>query len=182
MIKESYIDDVLDAIKKFYHYDGELLVRKPHEQTISFRIAKYLSESLEKGLFRVDCEFHGNLDENGDRRKEIPRSKCSNDKEKMKIRPDIIFHKRSKTACFGPNLFLIEVKKGSPNGDIAKVTHALNDLHYKQTFCIYNIKVDSVTVCEVNSNCLIKHKYKVESENDEVFLREVSNEKNENGN
>lgn len=174
MIKESYFNDVFKAIKKFYLNDGELLARITHEQTISFRIAKYLSESLEKGLFSVDCEFHGNLDENGDRRKEIPRNESSNDKEKKKIRPDIIFHQRSNKDCVGINLFLVEVKKESPNGDIEKARKAMKELNYHQAFCLSNVGKNYVTLYEINPcKKIVKHRYKVLAKETGIILEEV---------
>ncbi len=162
MIKDNYIDDILNAIKKFYQNDRELLDRITHEQTITFRIAKYLSETLENDDLRIDCEFHGNLNEKGDRRKDIQIDDSTDNKERKKIRPDIIFHKRTKKCCKGINLFLIEVKKESPNGDIEKAGKAMKELDYRQAFCLSNVGKNNVTLYEIYScKKFDKHRYKV---------------------
>ena len=58
----KYLSDIVAALEKFYQRDYQLieLNRLTHEQTISFRMAMYLSQRLElSNGFYVDCEYHG---------------------------------------------------------------------------------------------------------------------------
>ena len=128
----QYLNCIKNALAKFYRNDITLLDsnRKTHEQTVSFRLAHYLSERLEiqdLGLF-VDCEYHG--DKNNPRfRKEIAVNG-----QTERIRPDIIYHNR-----YRDNKFCVEVKLGSPRSDILKVKTFMQAYDYKEGYCLCNV-------------------------------------------
>ena len=97
--------------------------------------------------------------------------------------PDIIFHKRSTQNFEGEDVFLIEVKKGSANGDIKKVQNAMKSLAYKKGYCITNIGKNYVTLIEFYKNDKYKkRRYKIVKQESNISLEELNNGKIKNGN
>lgn len=141
--KTKYLTDVKNALEQLYINDRTLLnkKRRTHEQTITFRIAHYLSNKLEdREGYYIDCEYHGDI--NKDRgRKELP---LDDNEKPRKIRPDIIYHNR-----YQENIFAIEAKlQGISDADCKKIRALINerDYNYTEGFCIYNIGFNYVTV------------------------------------
>ena len=132
----EYLPIIIAAVEKFYQRDYELLrsERHTHEQTVSFRIAKYLSERLEcdDSGKRVDCEYHGDV-YSPTRRKML---------DDTRIRPDIIFHDR-----YDSNEFCIEMKINSPSQhDFHKINGLISKYDYREGYCICNIGKRYVTI------------------------------------
>ncbi len=128
-----YLEEIKKALSVFFSKDGCLLdeFRKTHEQTISFRIAHYLAKRLEGGEFFVDCEFHGDVN-NKTRRKELYNP---NNGKVVRVRPDIIYHDRSKR-----NEFCIEIKRLSARKDKQKVQSFVKANLYNEGYCLYGFK------------------------------------------
>lgn len=151
-ISFAYLPDIVKALERFYQNDCVLLDagRRTHEQTVSFRFAKYLAASLESKdeRMRVDCEYHGDV-------YSAARRKTLNAK---RIRPDIIYHDR-----YERNEFCIEMKIGSakPN-DFAKVHGLISNYGYREGYCICNIGKRFVTVYAISSQHVkIKKRYQL---------------------
>lgn len=152
----NYLESIKRALTNFYMKDIMLFSTSMHEMTFCFRIAKYLSEQLENTTDNktIDCEYHSSP--NGHKNISV------NGKDRD-IRPDIIFHKRSK---YGEpqdnNVFVLEVKIKSPGDDIKKVQATLSRWNYKQGFCICNVGKKYITVIEVvKGKEPIKHRYRI---------------------
>ena len=119
---------VQEALEKFYSNDIYLLEHDLHEQTISSKIACYLSIIIEnKNLkYNVDVEYN----RNGDAPKALIGS--------GNIRPDIIIHRRGKnnnTELDVNNLLIIEIKKW-PNeeqreNDVEKIQEFIKDENFR---------------------------------------------------
>lgn len=142
-----YLCHIIKALNKLYNNDYQLLSKlektyrncKPHEQTITFRIALYLAQEMEQEKnFYIDCEYHGN----GKNRKTI-----TDDGQVKKIRPDIIFHDRGEQ-----NIFCIEVKKQSMRQDGEKIKSYIKEYKYQEGYCIYNIRAQSICLMAFRKN------------------------------
>jgi hypothetical protein len=176
---DNYLSVIIDSLRIFYQNDYQLLDSITNEMTITFRIAKYISEILENDEYKIDCEYHGMIKNNMPVRKQYKSGTGSI----RRIRPDIIFHKRSTQDYEGENVFLIEVKKGSANGDIKKVQNAMKSLAYKKGYCITNIGKNYVTLIEFYKNDKYKkRRYKIVKQESNISLEELNNGKIKNGN
>lgn len=168
----NYLPEIKKALKKFYENDSILIRSKLHEMTFVYRIAKYLSEQLENNGNKIDCEYHGMIKEDEVLRKSVEWKTG----ERIRIRPDIIYHQRSQPGETGHNFFCIEVKLRSPGEDKNKVRDIMNELNYEQGFCICNVGKNYITVYEIIAdNGDKKHRYKIKSLNNEITLEEVNN-------
>jgi len=129
----KYLDAIKQSLTDFYCNDLTLLdpSRKTHEQTISFRLSFYLAKHLENEKFFVDCEYHGDVN-NETKRKELWDPKT---KQFIHVRPDIIYHDRYKD-----NQFCIEIKLLSPRKDRDKVKSFIKANLYNEGYCLHNFK------------------------------------------
>lgn len=132
------------SAKMLCEKDSNILIRVgKSERACQFRIAKYLSECLEKdGLF-IDCEFNklGNIT------KTIIDNGESHD-----VIPDIIYHDRN-----FKNLCVIEIKMYSTinynsyfSDDRIKVQHIMKDLCYTHGYCVSDIHINGFTIHIIN--------------------------------
>ena len=136
-----YLSVIIDALERFYQNDYVLLEtgRRTHEQTVSFRLAKYLAGQLEStdDQMRVDCEYHGDV-YSATRRKSLGG---------VRIRPDIIYHDRCER-----NEFCIEMKINSATqNDFDKLKGLISNYGYREGYCICNIGKRFVTVHAISS-------------------------------
>lgn len=137
----DYLPFIVAALESFYQNDYVLLEcgRRTHEQTVSFRLAKYLAEQLESAddRMRVDCEYHGDV-YSATRRKSLGG---------VRIRPDIIYHDRCER-----NEFCIEMKINSASqNDFDKVKGLISNYGYREGYCICNIGKRYVTIYAMSS-------------------------------
>lgn len=167
--KEEYLTNIISALNKFYSKDSKLLDLKTNEMTLTFRIAKYLSDDLEHGDYVVDCEYHGMFKNGMLGRKQTVDLYG----KKQNIRPDIIFHIRTDKNHFDKNILAIEIKKKSPKHDIKKVKNIMTSLNYSFGFCISNFGKKYVTITQVfiDQNP-IKHRYKIRNKDKIIHLEE----------
>jgi len=97
--------EILDkCLRKMLKKDRYLLERNVHEQTLSTRLACYLSSYYETPKwwnYNVDCEYNRNFDD---------CKMLKNITNTNGVRPDIIIHKRWSNDS---NLLVIEIKKDS---------------------------------------------------------------------
>ena len=163
----KYLNTIIDALQIFYRNDYELLLnnRKTHEQTISFRIAMYLSQILEnhKKEMYIDCEYHGDLfNPEGRKTIEIERH----------IRPDIIYHNRKYD-----NRFCIEMKVGSlVQKDVKVVNGLIYEYGYLEGYCICNIGKNYVTINAISSKYNgrgIRYRFKYDGTSKKLNLNNV---------
>ena len=93
-----------ECLETMLNRDKYLLEKNVHEQTLSTRLACYLSsyyETQEWWNYNVDCEYNRNFNN--------PKI-LENISNKNGVRPDIIIHKRWSN---DDNLLVIEIKKDS---------------------------------------------------------------------
>lgn len=157
MMLKSYLNNIKSALEQLYKNDSELFDSITNEMTYTFRIAKYLSDDLVEDEYKIDCEYHGMVKD-----KKFIRKRVGDNK----IRPDIIYHKRSSIeSSEDVNIFVIEVKKGYRRNDIHKVRKIMRGLGYQFGYCISNIGPNRVTVHEVlNNDTEVKYIYKITSD------------------
>lgn len=123
MNNKEIIENVKQGVDELLVGDWELLERNLSERCITHRMAMYLD-----ALFpdhNVDCEYNGNVDEVGDRKRVdllfnelrekgllTPRQLTAAEKEVVDklVYPDIIIHKRGNNES---NLCIIEIKKST---------------------------------------------------------------------
>jgi hypothetical protein len=166
----KYLNAIKSALESFYENDSDLLQGRMHEMTFCFRIAKYLSELLEKGDKRIDCEYHSMVCDD-----EYVRKSIRNNKKRKNIRPDIIFHQRSSPNASGKNIFALEVKIGSPGKDLDKVQDIVLGLDYEYGFCISNVRKCSVTIYELRKDVIEKkYRYRIKKiATSQIVLEEI---------
>jgi hypothetical protein len=103
------IDQIKNKIRlsiKQFNLEKQLLYSaKVHEVALSHRLALHLENQFTDEGYVVDCEYNKNLG----------KPKMSDND--IKIRPDIIIHKRGTNEF---NLAIIELKKGSCSTMLAK--------------------------------------------------------------
>jgi len=63
MEKNELIEIIRSCLRRVYVQDGNLLDISIHENSINCRLARYLSEFLERGVITVDVEYNRHIDQ-----------------------------------------------------------------------------------------------------------------------
>ena len=105
MEDKAVLEELAQALRELFEKDGKLLENDVHEQAVSCRLAGLLAVLFSD--WNVDVEY--NRDQKKSKQMPDPR----NPERVVKVRPDIIVHKRRTSK----NLLVVEVKKSGRNKD-----------------------------------------------------------------
>lgn len=115
------------AIDLLIEHEPELLTLGVTERTLSFHLARYLTDLVPAG-YNVDCEYNRHFDD--PKRLNLPRrTALDREMRATTVFPDVLVHKRNTDKY---NLLVLELKK--PGEDIEydeiKLRAFRNELHY----------------------------------------------------
>ncbi len=141
MVSKEQLEQVLtNALNSLYENDQFLIDEDVNERSISFKLACYLQEEIDKfeTAWNVDCEYNriGKSKVEGEfltKRMNLPPRKrvSSEDTKATTVFPDINIHHRGKEGA-SHNLLVIEIKKNQikDDFDFIKLEQYGTQLHY----------------------------------------------------